>query len=145
MEGYENKGVCAECKGSCCKNLPGNNYPADLDGNIKDELMRLLKTKHYVFDYWEGEGDNYYLRPATQEGYINNRWPVDASWGDACIFFDDKDGCKLDIKERPQSCRALEPMALTECDLHGHTKWHAVTAWKKYQNIIKEIISELGG
>lgn len=135
---FENKDICATCKGECCKQLPGANFPEDFDmENTTENLVNALISGKYAIDSWEGDpGDGinkiaYYVRPATKAalGTI-----YDYSWGGECVFLTDT-GCELEAKDRPLGCKALEPKKYKEdiCIEHNNAdKRNSALAWRKY-------------
>lgn len=99
--------VCADCGGNCCKAMPGGVFPADVwgvDGPDWQRVRAMLESGNYAVDWWEGDPEQYYMRPAT----VNGGRVLDGSWGGACVLLTD-DGCPLDEDERPTGCRILAP------------------------------------
>jgi hypothetical protein len=137
---------CAECKGECCKRMPGCIDPQDL-GNLQSQIMaqvkRLIGTGKYYFNYWEGdypgaEGKTaYYLMPAVQgeEDLV-----VKGTWGGPCTFLTDT-GCTLQYNDRPKECRSLNPTE-DECRCDWN-KDDAIKAWLPYLDKVKMVITEL--
>ena len=86
---YENKEMCAICKGKCCKNMPGQYIPEDLFDHemTKEELKQfILDRKDIAIDCWDGDEDSdrvdlYYLRPMrkirSEEEYIGSNMMSD--------------------------------------------------------------------
>lgn len=143
---YENLSICTACGGKCCKHLPGEIYPSDLEHGqgVMEEVKRMLDTGLYCFDWWEGDprcpvidyedkdyvSRGYYLRPVTK-GKIGK--PFDASWGGVCVFLQSS-GCKFPLDQRPAGCRNLEP-ATDGCIAHID-KRDAAIAWLPYHEEI---------
>lgn len=137
---FEKKDICSNCKGKCCKRLPGSNFPEDFDmENGTEKLIKAITNGNYAIDSWEGDpGDGeifkeaYFVRPATK----NNIGKIyDYSWGGECIFLTIT-GCELKAENRPSGCIALEPKE-NICVLHGDKdKRNAALQWRKYFNIL---------
>ena len=140
--GYKNMNICSICKGFCCKRSPAIVYPEDIKGELKTGLKAILETGKYCIDWWEGDPEIYFIRPATKgnEGKL-----LDPTWGGECTFLTEE-GCSLEFSERPEGCRFLRPNSNYpyDCDApDGHNKKHGADAWLPYQDMIKEIIEEL--
>lgn len=144
--GFLDESICAKCGGTCCNQMPGAAFPSDftVDGQVSFKMIReLILSKHWVFDYWEGDptggeaSQAYFIRPAVKDA---TRWPVDASWGGKCVF-QTKKGCKLRFEGRPKECRMLEP-GVGSCDKHGCSKREAAIDWMPYTTEIEAIIKE---
>lgn len=137
----ENRDICAECGGTCCKQLPGAAMPADFGGADLGLLTEAFKSGKWAVDWWEGDptdGDldrAYWIRPAIRGGHNL----FDPSWGGTCIFHGD-DGCALDLQDRPQECRELQPVPKPRdgCVATGITKKEAAIAWIEHFDVIEE-------
>jgi Fe-S-cluster containining protein len=122
MKRIENKKICSECGGDCCKNLPGNYYPSDFDlpeenptKNDFKKLKKIISKETIAIDWWEGlKSPKYFLRPSIKD--VKRKF--DPSWGGECIFLTDS-GCKLPYNKRPLECRKLEPIETGDCYMHG--------------------------
>lgn len=134
---YENKELCKECGGMCCKSLPGACFPDDFNSS-NDLIRKAIESGKYTIDCWEGDpGDGieqtaFYVRPATvgKEGQT-----YDYSWGGCCVFLGDN-GCILNHDDRPKECRSLEP-AKDGCIKHDDiTKRKAAIAWRPYFDLL---------
>lgn len=136
---FENKIICKNCGGKCCKNLPGSNFPDDFDlESGTEKLIHSINSGKYAIDTCIGDpGDNvdkiaYYVRPATKNaiGKI-----YDDSWGGECVFLT-RTGCELEAKNRPSGCTALEPKK-DICVVHNNkTKQNSAIQWRKYFDIL---------
>lgn len=137
---FDNKKICSECGGNCCKSMPGSCYPSDfgLPGNF-DKLNKALESGRYCIDWWDGDPredeiefedyECYYVRPATKDK-IGIRH--DPSWGGECNFLKEN-GCELESEGRPLNCQKLEPVEGGKCVLHDNVcKQDAVIAWLPY-------------
>lgn len=140
-EYYLRPDVCAACGGKCCRSMPGEAFPEDFEGGSYDAVLAALKTGNWAVDWWEGdprEGSyelrrGYYLRPRT----IGAHDILDPSWGGPCVFWMPSTGCELEPKDRPRSCRELEPVAGGGCVIHdGSGKHAAALAWLPFTDVI---------
>ena len=137
-ENYLNIEVCKKCGGKCCKSMPGSTYPEDFKEPLLRSIVENLKSGNWAIDWWEGDPTDkddleraYYIRPRIKDN--NNLF--DPSWGGKCIFLNGK-GCILKPKERPQSCRLLEPRENESCISHGKSKRGAAIAWLPFTTVI---------
>lgn len=140
---YENKELCALCKGSCCKTLPGQYSPEDFKEPITYELVKrlLLEGKHAI-DWFEGDGiEIYYLRPKTINGGM-----IDPSWGGVCINLTEE-GCSLTEEVRPLQCRMLKPRGTIKhrtCNTAKEFGKEAMAKrWSSSQSILSQLVIEL--
>ena len=146
LVGYKSNSTCLLCEGKCCKSFPGIAYPSDLSEVSSNSIMALLETGNWAIDFWtEDDGTKaLFLRPRTKNGDIRVQW---SEWGGECTFLT-APGCSLSFKDRPMSCRMLEPgegdpreWEEIQCDIHGHTKEHGKNAWKPYQAELAEALA----
>lgn len=143
MKAFEPNKHCGNCKGRCCRIMPGIYSPKDFD-NLESDLIGLLKTGFFSFDTWEGdprEGkaefeEVFYFRPSTLECKGGH---IDRSWGGRCIFLTES-GCCAAIK--PWQCKTLEPKE-KKCEQH-YDKESAVIEWIPFQQNIKNILRSFG-
>lgn len=140
MKRYQNKVICRDCNGACCKRVPGVAYPEDFNMDISpDKLIVAIKSGKWAIDWWEGglteDGEQvaYFVRPAIK-GKENKIY--DPAWYGECVFLND-DGCKLEHNDRPKQCRFLEPKS-DGCIMHGGIgKHNAALKWRKYIEILE--------
>lgn len=146
METYERPAICADCGGKCCKAYPGAMSPADVlrlsgSNDMAEALTETFATGDYVIDWWEGdprEGHTeldrgYYLRPRVKDdGRV-----FSPSWGGACTFLISGVGCRLSAEDRPETCRALEPVPNGKCIAHAGNKRAAALRWMPFYAIVK--------
>jgi Fe-S-cluster containining protein len=145
--GIMKKSICAECGGKCCKKYAGSVFPSDIKGEITEEAIRNLLKSGYAVDWFEGDPRKdkppdepdldlaYFIRPA-HKGITNI---FDPSWGGECVFFTDS-GCKLQFKDRPFECRALQPSNMG-CKYPPHIigKQTVAIEWLPYTAIFEKI------
>ena len=141
---FENKKICTECGGLCCKTMPGACMPSDfgLPGNF-DKLNQALESGKYCIDWWEGDPREnkeeyecgYFVRPATKDKVGIKH---DPSWGGVCCLLNEF-GCTLNIADRPFDCRNLEPKTGEgkNCINHGKPKVDAAIEWLPYYEKLK--------
>lgn len=142
----ENKQLCKECGGRCCKRMGCHYSPDDFEEITYESLKKEIEKGFISIDWWEGNpfeenkdddiGRAYYLRIRNKDGEI-----VDPSWGGECILLTD-DGCLLSYEERPKGARMLEP------DEYGcisyYNKQQAARDWYKYNDILSKLAEEFG-
>jgi hypothetical protein len=131
----------------CCQNVSGILAPEDVGDLSADGIYRLLSTKKYVVDCWEPDNKlphTRFIRPAHKPSkWRGFAWPVDYTYGGVCIFHTDT-GCELALKDRPASCRELEPS-----EDHGHgckggmDKIDRVKTWTPYQSMIEDALKAI--
>ena len=144
---HENKEICSECGGECCKKLPCTVFPGDLNFINEEILTEMVKGK-YCFDYWEGNPTNdnkyddvtaYFIRPKCK--HETNKI-VDASWGGECVFLTPK-GCQLHKSIRPSEGKALIPTPKRPCiGIGGWDKREASILWLPHNELITKIIKK---
>lgn len=155
---YENMSLCAACGGKCCKQMPGEMIPDDVQkmyphDTLRDSVEEALASRKIVADWWEGDprgiayddddymGRCFYLRPRA-----NTDDPRDVacgSWGGQCLFLG-VEGCEISPEMRPLSCRMLEPKEDGSCLMHaGGGKKVAALAWLPHQTLVWNIIESL--
>jgi len=136
---------CASC-GQCCKRMPGNISPEQLQPDVEANLRRLLATGNYAIDWWEGDprggpflksgiGKAHFLRPRhkSRPGKI-----FDPSWGDSpCVFLSDN-GCILPRSQRPKECLEMVPVRGGAC-LSTFPKQRAAIAWLPFNDMLERI------
>lgn len=136
--------LCSDCKGHCCKTLPGITSPLDWGAPDKKVMEHRLReafaSGRYSIDYWEAGTPLYFVRPATK---TNTHGVVDPSWGGECVFLSST-GCTLKHKNRPLGCRALEPhrdnstLLGFSCEEHAGGKHEMGLAWKPYIHVLEQ-------
>lgn len=134
----ENKEICTDCGGRCCKNYPGATVPADF-GEDRDSILAALSSGKYTLDYCDYvEGVRALLvRPAIvgNEGML-----LDFNNSGRCTFLTDV-GCSLGYSQRPTVCRDLEPVAEAGCQSNW-SKGKASLAWESYWLWLEELIEQ---
>lgn len=136
----KNPAVCSQCKGRCCKIMPGIAHPNEF--RDKKAIKRAIKSGKWAIDWYEGtlcddeDQKGYYVRPSTKgkEGVI-----YDPSWGGECTFLTSR-GCKLSARKRPLQCRSFkaDPRGYKHCKLTGKytTKKSYALLWKPYWSFL---------
>ena len=149
----ENKRVCTDCGGKCCKSMPGLCAPEDFLPDVKMGVERALLSGGYALDTWEGNpitdddcapGEVFFVRPAVKGA----RELVDRSWGGECKLLTPM-GCSLAFEKRPEECRHLVPE--TDVDIRrvkgcrggGREKRELVIAWLPYQDILTQMAEDM--
>lgn len=147
---FDNKKLCSNCGGECCKNMPGAYFPEDFDEkNINKEIIEIIKTGKIAIDWiedtWDGTLKYYFLRPKIKgEKKLFHR----IYGGEGNCIFSTKNGCKLRPENRPHNCRYLEPKLKDKkyaCISHDGSKSKAIDLWKPYQYLFNNIEMFLTG
>lgn len=142
---YENKEVCSECGGRCCRHMSGGTEPEDFGPDVEENLRAAFSSGRWSIDWWGGElggeMDPMFIRPRHKGAPL-----VDPSFGGECVFLQE-DGCALEPEDRPMGCRRLEPVADGDCVSHVggavNAKEASVRAWLPYQDLLRELRDEL--
>lgn len=130
------KSQCSQCKGQCCKGMPGICEPKDIARifpakTLKESVLKALRTHDFSIDWWEGDKPLYYVRPSTVEGR-GKIW--DSSWGGQCVFLK-SNGCGLG-ENRPLECRMLRPRKTSAGDCNYDLRFPAKKVfgrlWSRY-------------
>jgi len=160
---YYNYDICKKCGGNCCKALPGFALPKDIiknfpDKNLKNSVIKALKSKEWSIDWYEGaeetDGKDYYfIRPAIdykpmleilkktkidmKNSFMVKRFKnliFDPSFGGRCIFLTES-GCKLSEELRPDACKRLKAKEgkNKKCtyDIKGNVKLYYGKKWEE--------------
>jgi hypothetical protein len=140
--GFEDSRLCSVCRGQCCRAIPGATYPADWAD--QRQILGALMSGRYVIDCWESDSETiYYIRPAVRDGIRSPEPVYDLSWGGTCLFLT-ASGCQLPLRDRPATCRSLEPRpgywgwGENHCWAHKSRR-DASIAWLPYQEILRQL------
>ena len=119
IRGHENRNLCKECGGACCKHYPGTAFPEDFGeyGEIEDNVMHAFRSGRWILDT-SFDSNFPIVRPACN--------PI-SNYGRSCIFLS-SNGCDLHFDERPSNCKMLEP-GEKNCIDHGYSACDAMNAW----------------
>lgn len=159
----EQKHICAECGGACCKSLPGMMFPQDVVALYRrhlrwgarripklrrwlnrmarhmrmDDALEYAFTQQFVVDWWEGNVTDAVVGGASY--FIRPRAKNDsrsirnATWGGECVFLG-PNGCVKVFAHRPRVCRELSPRpGGNEKCMPGAGKYEAALAWAPWQ------------
>lgn len=138
-ENNENPKLCKFCadnnKDCCCQNIPGSFVPDDIKLDV-DVIAAKLTLNEWAVDYWEGDTQLYYLRPAVA---FCTKY-IDASWGGPCGYLQ-SDGCKLPFERRPTQCKSLVPKSGDRCLQPKEYEKHAVALmWVPYEDLLMKAV-----
>jgi len=141
---FENNALCTECKGECCKSMPGACLP---DQFTAQTLAYALTSGNYCLDWLNSEtmqepdgteeGNRaYFVRPS-----VKGRTGIfDSSKRGECVFLTEA-GCLLSFKDRPAGCRYLEPKQNRMCVSGGVDVKIAAVAWLQHRDMIDEALN----
>lgn len=95
-------------------------------------MSSAVRAGRVSIDWWEGDGEIYYLRPATKGGVGEVFHP---SWGGECNYLEAA-GCGLTYEARPRQCRGLVPGEpdVRNCIEPGAEKRDFVAAWEEWSD-----------
>lgn len=139
----ENRTVCKECGGQCCKSMGCHISPNDLREITVESVIALMdETNCISIDWYEGHpidkdkcGPCYFLRIKNQGANM-----IDPSWGGQCCLLQ-SDGCPLLFQYRPMGGRTLQPNddgKATECAV-GYSKKQCAIDWLPYQDVLTKV------
>lgn len=143
IEFNEDRKVCAECKGQCCRIKPGMFIPEDFV-HCENESTHLINLGIAQVDYDErilNKSDNewdikitYYVRPkrSSDTGIFDR-----SSMPGICIHYGEG-GCRLDWKYRPAECRGLVP-SKNKCYPTIPVE-ELVNSWDEHQDWLRGLI-----
>ena len=140
----EDKNICAECGGGCCKSYAGAYHPADLRHEITEEFLESLfdsaiEIPPVSIDWYENFNEygrkGFYIRPRHVGGD-----EVDPSMGAPCALLTPT-GCSLDWEHRPWQCRVLKPEKNHVCG-GPDGKLLAAEAWDPYHDILEKLYNK---
>lgn len=135
----ENLEVCKECDGRCCKNMGCFISPKDLKSYPKitrEDLIDLLETGYVSIDWYEGYGEEYFLRMRNKKSPI-----IDPSWGGECVALT-MNGCSFKFEDRPYGGRKLIPSKNGICPT-SYTKKECKDDWKPYIDILDQLVENI--
>lgn len=145
--GIENKAVCTECGGRCCKRMGCEVLPEDVIawyGAVTIDVLRsMLRSGDFSIDWYErfrsksyGTTNGYYIRARNVGAPV-----VDPAYaGHVCAALTPT-GCKFDFEHRPTGGRALIPHAKGNCT-SPYTKLVVANAWDKYHKLLEKLFHE---
>lgn len=144
----EDKNICKECGGSCCKTQPGIVHPNQL-GNTYEQVRSNVKSmlkNGFCVDSWDPDAEFadriYYIRP-SMKGYEDRKYH--AGWMETCVFHSN-DGCSLDREKMPFQCLALVPNKDNLCQYPKESKAskrEIVQSWKNFLKVFQNLIPEI--
>lgn len=145
----ENKEICAECGGICCKKCGCDYIPSDFTSLSMNDLLEILEEGNIsitsaIFFERLPNGKLYanpylYLRARN-----TNRPIVDLfSLKTKCSQLTDN-GCRYDINNRPSGGVNLVPLPNMKCYSNiEHSK--LMESWKSYQKVLAKLVKRLTG
>lgn len=138
----ENRTVCKECGGQCCKSMGCHISPNDLREITVESVIALMdETNCISIDWYEGHPIDkdkcdpcYFLRIKNQGANM-----IDPSWGGQCCLLQ-SDGCPLLFQYRPMGGRRLQLTGnqVAECTV-DYSKEQCVVDWQPYQDILVKV------
>lgn len=141
----ENKELCKECKGQCCKNM-GCHFSPDQFNDLSFEGLKKEIDKGFIsIDWWEGNPFDEEDVTIGKRGYFlrvrnKNKGVIDPAFYGECSLLTE-DGCSLSYDERPKGGRELIPTKENgqfKCELK-YTKNECARDWYKYSDVLDKL------
>lgn len=146
---FENKELCSNCGGKCCKKC-GCDYSVDNFDNITIDYLQKKLEEGYISivsyqDFIKLPHGKIMNRPFLYLRARNiNRPIVDLlSMKTTCLSLKEN-GCKFDMDERPKGGINLIPKENYEC-YPLENPFIIVKGWKQYQKILERLVKRLTG
>ena len=138
---YQATSECAKCAGYCCKGCPGSYLPEQFGATpseVEEKVTELLKAGKLTI--YDGVIMPSFTIPGS---------PKQDNWGDRVCNNLTSIGCKLQDKDKPHTCRTLEPRQ-TE---RGHCRQHnnhgdMINIWRdsgmmeKFYKVLESCVKE---
>ena len=137
-----NKEMCTECRGKCCKSCGCSYFPEDLNMTF-EYLLKEIKNGKIVIDYREcGESPYDKLKNPVFYLRVANKGEKGISIGGfgICSLLTEQ-GCSLSYEQRPTGGRLLVPFWSGCYSLYSVNDF--IDAWTPYQNLISDLIFEI--
>lgn len=149
MEKVEDRNICKECGGYCCKKSGCDYFVSDFENMKIDYLESILDTGRVsvvASCYFKRLPNNKLINiPVLYLRARNiNRKEIDLlSFKTTCASLEE-DGCYFDIEKRPSGGSTLIPaknrMCYTEVD-----RVKELEKWKPYQNVLERLVKRHTG
>lgn len=149
MEKLENKNICAECGGYCCKKSGCDYFVSDIESFKIDALEELLKTGHVSIVAALG-----FNRLPNQKLTVNyilylrerniGRDVIDLfSLKRTCAALTEQ-GCPYTIDKRPSGGATLIPQENNNC-YSSVDRLEELNKWKPYQKVLERLVKRHTG
>lgn len=149
MERYEDKNICKECGGFCCKKSGCDYFVSDFDNITIDTIEKKLAEGYTSIiaslDITTNNKGNVSINPILSLRARNkNRDIIDLlSMKTTCLALGE-DGCRFNVNERPGGGAALIPKKNMKC-YSSIDKLEELKKWLPYQKILQRIVKRHTG
>ncbi|MCI6265223.1 MAG: hypothetical protein MR598_00060 [Erysipelotrichaceae bacterium] len=141
---YENKEICKQCGGYCCKKSGCDYFVSDFESMKLDYLENILNTKRVSiiasFDFKRlNNGKLVYTPMLSLRARNNNRDIIDLlSFKTSCASLTEN-GCYYDIEKRPSGGVALIAQSKKNCysEIDRLTE---LKKWEPYQKVLERLV-----
>lgn len=147
-EHLQNKELCAECGGRCCKNAPCHYSPNDFKDLTFEGLKRVIDQKGYIaimkigmyeYDYYKEFCDQYYyyILRIKRHG-DSNAFKIEKNSKPTLCCLWTKKGCKLNFNQRPLGAKKLVPKENLRCE-QLYSLEQCMREWKPYTKTLRAL------
>lgn len=149
MEIYENKELCKQCGGKCCKKCGCDYFPKDFSEFTTNALLEKIMggdisvVATLVISVLPN--GNEYLEPILLLRARNKNRPIVdlLSFKTTCASLTEE-GCKYDYENRPSGGKNLIPKENDKCYQLNNPK-EILEEWRRYQKILHRIVKRITG
>lgn len=149
MEKLEDRDLCKECGGFCCKKCGCDYFVSDFDNMKIDYLEKVLSTNRVsvvaALDFWRTRNDKLICEPTLYLRARNiNRGEIDLlSFKTTCASLEE-DGCYYDLESRPSGGASLIPMPNRKCYTRVDRE-KELKKWIPYQGVLHKLVKRHTG
>jgi len=150
MQIFENKEICAECGGRCCKKCGCDYVPTDFENMSIDYLQKKLEEGNIsivsTLTFKKIENGKLTCTPFLYLRARNlNRPTVDLlSLKTTCSLLQ-PDGCPYDYKNRPTGAKNVIPEPNLKCHPNINPEELIIKPWERYQKLLSRLVRRLTG
>lgn len=149
MNKIENKDICRECGGYCCKKSGCDYFVSDFENMKIDYLNSILQEKRTsivsALDFKRLSNGKLIVTPILYLRARNvNRSEIDLlSFKTTCASLEE-DGCYYDLEHRPSGGASLIPVKNVMC-YSNVDRVEELKRWLPYQNVLQRLVKRYTG